>query len=169
MKLVCLISIAGLLCFAQSNADKKSKHAAGESRQAHVAITPQQVRWAPAPPPTGLASAVQLAVLSGDPFKPGSLFTLRLKVPSGAKVAPHWHPGDEHVVIVQGTFAIGMGEKFDEAALHDLPTGSYLMLPKEMRHYGLTKGETIIQVYGVGPFILNYVNPADDPRKPPSS
>src|SRR5438046_1325323 len=98
----------------------------------------------PAPPSTGMSSAVQLAVLGGDPFKPGSLFTLRLKVPSGAKVAPHWHPGDEYLVIVQGTLAIGMGEKFDQTALHDLPTGSYAMMPKEMRHFALTKGETII-------------------------
>src|SRR5438270_12667498 len=126
MKTVCLFSLA-LLCLGQSKTDMKNSH---------VAVTPSQVKWAPAPAPTGLPPAVQVAVLSGDPFKAGSLFSLRLKVPAGGKIAPHWHPGDEHLVILQDTFALGMGEKFDPAALHDLPTGSYAMLPKEMRHFG---------------------------------
>ena len=39
------------------------------------------------------------------------------------------------------------------------------MMPRGMRHFAWTKGETIIQVHGVGPFDINYVNAADDPRK----
>jgi hypothetical protein len=31
--------------------------------------------------------------------------------------------------------------------------------------FGFTKEETVIQLNGVGPWGLHYLNPADDPRK----
>ncbi len=67
--------------------------------------------------------------------------------------------------MLQGTFAAGMGDKFDPSALRDFTTGSYAMMPKRMHHFATAKGETIVQVHAMGPFVLNYVNPADDPRK----
>lgn len=129
-----------------------------------VLLTPSDLSWAPAPPETGIPAAVQMTVLTGDPSKTG-LFAIRLKIPSGGRVAAHWHPTDEHVTVLQGTFAAGMGDKFDAAALHDFPTGSYVVMPKRMHHFATAKGEAIIQVDAMGPFVLNYVNPADDPRK----
>lgn len=116
------------------------------------------------PPETGLPAAVQLTVLSGDPFKPG-MFSLRLKIPDGGKVAAHWRPTDEHVTVLQGVFAAGMADRFEDSALHDFPAGSYILMPKRMHHFAAAKGETIVQVHAMGPFVLNYVNPADDPRK----
>jgi anti-sigma factor ChrR (cupin superfamily) len=129
-----------------------------------VLLTPSDLKWMPAPPETGMPSAVQMTVLSGDPSKTG-LFSARLKIPDGGKVAAHWHPTDEHVTVIDGTFAAGMGDKFDESALHDFPAGSYVLMPKRMHHFATAKGETIVQVHAMGPFVLNYVNPADDPRK----
>ena len=58
---------------------------------------------------------------------------------------------------------LGMGEKFDPAMLRDLPAGSYALLPKGKPHFNLYKGETIIQLHGIGPYDINYVNPTDDP------
>ena len=113
---------------------------------------------------TGTPSAVQLTVLSGDPFKPG-LFSLRLKIPDGGTVAAHWHPTDEFVTVIQGTFAAGMGDKLEASALHEFPTGSYILMPKRMHHFGSAKGETIVQIEAMGPLAINYVNAADDPRK----
>jgi len=52
-----------------------------------------------------------------------------------------------------------------QEALEELPAGSYSRMPKTTRHFGMAKGETIIQFHGTGPFEINYVNPADDPRK----
>jgi quercetin dioxygenase-like cupin family protein len=104
------------------------------------------------------------AVVSGDPTKPGS-FVIRLKFPAGYKVAPHWHPTDEHVTVLSGTMALGMGEKFNLASMMTLAAGSYGMLPAEMRHFAMARTAATIQVHGVGPFVLNYVNPADDPSK----
>jgi hypothetical protein len=68
--------------------------------------------------------------------------------------------------VLQGTFAAGMGDKFSDAELHDLPVGSYVLMPRTMHHFAIAKGgDVIVQVHAQGPFVLNYVDPADDPRK----
>ena len=138
---------------------------AQETRSQHTVLTSADVKWG-APPPV-LSKGAMFAVISGDPSKAGP-FVIRLKVPAGYKIAPHWHPTDEHVTVISGTFAVGMGEKFDSAALKALPAGGYALLPAEMRHFAMAKTAAIIQVHGMGPFVLNYVNPADDPSKTPS-
>jgi quercetin dioxygenase-like cupin family protein len=125
-------------------------------------ISPDQVKWGPGPP--SLPAGAELAVLSGDPSKAGS-FTMRVKFPAGFKVPPHWHPTDENVVVISGTMLLGEGDKFDEAAAHELPAGSFMVMPKQMRHFAMAKEESIVQIYGTGPFAVNYVNAADDPRK----
>ncbi len=58
----------------------------------------------------------------------------------------------------------GAGEKFDEAAGKELPTGGYVVMPAGMKHYAWSSGEAIIQIQGKGPFEIKYVNPVDDPR-----
>jgi quercetin dioxygenase-like cupin family protein len=126
----------------------------------HVAMTPADLKWGPAPPV--LPPGAQIAVLDGDPGKDG-FFTLRLKFPDGYKIAPHWHPTDENIVIVSGTFMMGLGEKRNDASMHALTSGSFTIMPKTGRHYATAKGETVVQIYGQGPFVVNYVNPADNP------
>jgi hypothetical protein len=133
--------------------------------KAHVMVTPSSVMWGPGP--ASVPAGAQAALLEGDPAKPGP-FTLRLKMPDGYKIAPHFHPADEHVTVIQGTFVLGMGEKFEQSAGRDLTVGSFAVMPTGTRHFAWTKGETIIQLHGVGPWGLIYVNPADDPRKKPS-
>ncbi len=105
-----------------------------------------------------------MAVLSGDPSKAGP-FTLRVKFPSGYKIMPHWHPTGEYLTVLEGSLRMGIGEKFDEAAAHEMSVGSFIGIPKGTRHYLLTESETLIQVHGVGPFEIIYVNLGDDPRK----
>jgi anti-sigma factor ChrR (cupin superfamily) len=128
------------------------------SAPAAVTIAPDAVKWNPRVP------GIQISALAGDSSKPGP-YTVRLKFADGARVAPHWHPEDENVTVVQGTLLAGMGEKYDTASMHEFPTGSFLLMPKEMRHYAAARGETIVQLHGNGPFVINYVNPADDPSK----
>ena len=136
-----------------------------EARAAHVMLAPAEIKWRPFPP--GGAGA-KLAVLSGDPEKAGP-FVIRIRQPARAKVPPHWHPTDEHVTVVKGTMYFGMGEKFHKHGARGLPVGSYLLLPAKMPHFAWTarKGESIVQVHGMGPFQLIFVNPADDPRNKP--
>jgi quercetin dioxygenase-like cupin family protein len=163
--IVVLVLLAAIsISLAQGGKDKakKSQAATGKAEQSHTIITPNDVKWGPAPP--SLPSGAQIAVLSGDPSK-AEPFTIRLKAPDGYKIMPHWHPTDENVTVLEGTFVMGTGEKFDEAAAHAMPAGSFVRMPKGTRHYAMAKGQTVVQVHAVGPFVINYVNPNDDPRK----
>jgi hypothetical protein len=123
------------------------------------------VKFGPAPPT--LPAGAQLAVLHGDPAKKGP-FTIRLKVPDGYKIAPHWHGNDEELTILSGTFMLAMGDKPGEN-VHSLTAGGYHFLPAKMHHSASTKGETVVQVHGNGPFDVHYLNPADDPSKKAAS
>jgi uncharacterized RmlC-like cupin family protein len=104
-----------------------------------------------------------VAVLDGDPNKKGS-FTLRLKMPADYKIPAHTHPTAERVTVISGTAHLGMGDKFDEAAGHELTPGGFALLPAGMKHFAWSGGETIVQIQSEGPFKIKYVNPADDPR-----
>jgi quercetin dioxygenase-like cupin family protein len=158
--LVALLIIAGaLIGAAQTTPPAKPQDAAASQ---HTMLTPDQLKWGPAPP--SLPAGAQMAVLEGDPTKPG-LFSIRAKFPDGYSIAPHWHPTDEHVVVLSGTFMMGLGDKLDAGSMHALPAGGFSRIPRRAHHYARAKGETIIQVYGMGPFVLNYVNAGDDPRK----
>ena len=128
----------------------------------HVIVNASQLKWGPAPP--ALPAGAQAAILDGDPSKPGP-FAIRIKVPDGYTVPPHWHPTDENLVILSGTLSMGVGDKFDEASMHALTAGGYTKMPAKTRHYVRAKGETTFQVYGTGPFAITYVDPKDDPRK----
>ncbi|HZN53817.1 MAG TPA: cupin domain-containing protein [Candidatus Polarisedimenticolaceae bacterium] len=135
---------------------------AQEPPSAHVMVTGADLKWGD--PPPVFEKGATFTVVSGDPGKPG-LYVVRLKMPAGYKIAPHWHPTDEHVTVLSGTFALGMGEKLDQATMKSLPVGGYALLPAQMRHYAMAKTEATVQVHGMGPFQLTYVNPADDPSK----
>jgi ChrR-like protein with cupin domain len=148
----------GLTALVRGQAAKK---AAGMP-QHHIVVAPGDLKWGPAPPV--LPAGAQVAVVDGDPFKPG-FFAMRLKMPDGYKIAAHWHPTDENIVVLQGTFRIGAGDAYSESGLKDLGVGGFTKLPKEMHHFAGAKGETVIQIYGPGPFVINYLNPADDPSK----
>ena len=128
----------------------------------HVAKTPAEMKWGD--PPPVFERGASFTVVSGDPGKEG-LFVVRLKMPAGYRINPHWHPIDEHVTVLSGTFALGMGDKFDVASMKELPVGGYGLLPAQMHHYAMAKTEAIVQVHGMGPFALTYINPADDPSK----
>ena|SRR6185312_11508550 len=74
-------------------------------------------------------------------------------------VPPHWHPTDENITVLQGSFMIGTGKVFDTAKLTPMDAGSFILMPKTMRHFALCKGATMIQVHGMGPFKINWLNP----------
>ena len=127
----------------------------------HIMVMPGEIKWVDGP--ASLPPGAKLAVLEGDPKAPG-LFTMRIKLPANYKIMPHSHPADEHVTVIKGAFYMGLGEKFDEKAAKKIPTGGFAMMLTGTRHYALTKKECIVQIHGMGPWEINYVNPADDPR-----
>jgi len=127
------------------------------------AFTPDQIKYAPAP--SFLPAGAQLAVLEGDPTAATGDFTVRLKMPNGYKVSPHWHPHRENVTVISGNFKVGMGDKYDESKLTTFGPGSFAFLDPDMHHYGTASGEVVVQVHGMSPLQFNYVNPSDDPSK----
>jgi len=119
------------------------------------------IKWGPAP--AVLPPGAQIAVLEGDPTATGT-FTLRLKLPNGYKIPPHTHPTIENVTVLVGTFRAGMGTTFDESKLNDLGRDDFVSIPAEHPHFAMARGETVVQVHGVGPFVLTYVNPPNATR-----
>lgn len=106
----------------------------------------------------GFAPGVKMAVLHGDPSKSGD-YTVRLRFPDNYTVPPHWHPGGEHVTVLQGSFSFGMGNTFDRSALKTYGPGDFVFAPAKMAHFAQSKGETIVQLHGDGPFAINLVKP----------
>jgi len=127
------------------------------------AFTPGQIKYGP--PPPFVAPGAQLAVIEGDPTANSGDFTIRLKMPDGYKIAPHWHPKRENVTVISGNFKVGMGDKFDEAKMMTFPAGSFAYLDPDMHHYAMASGPAVVQVHGMSPLQFNYVNPSDDPSK----
>jgi len=130
------------------------------SMPASTVVKPADLKWGP--PPPVFMKGMTMTVVSGDPGKEGN-FVVRLKMPAGYKIMPHWHPTDENVTVLSGTFAIGMGENFDAKTMTKLPAGGYVLLPANMRHYAMASTAAMVQVHGMGPFQLTYVHPEDDP------
>ena len=128
----------------------------------HIAVSADQLKWGPAPP--AFPKGAQISVLAGDPTKEG-LYVIRLKLPAGYKVPPHTHPNDENVTVITGTFNIGTGSTLDEKNGKALKAGGFVHMPKGMQHFAWFTEETTIQLHGMGPQGIIYVNPADDPRK----
>ena len=120
-----------------------------------------ETKWVDGPP--SLPKGARIAVLEGDPSKEGP-FTFRVKLPDGYRIPPHTHPKVERITVIAGTFNLGMGKTFDESKMHEMPAGTYGYWPAGMVHYAAAKGETVLQLHGAGPWTIQYVNPADDPR-----
>ncbi|MGC2194404.1 MAG: cupin domain-containing protein [Terriglobales bacterium] len=127
------------------------------------AFAPDQIKFGP--PPPFIPPGATLAVLEGNPMGTSGDFTIRLKMPDGYRIAPHWHPNRENVSVLSGNFRVGMGDKFDESKMMTFPAGSFAYLDPDMHHYAMATGEVVVQVHGMSPLQFNYVNPADDPSK----
>jgi len=127
----------------------------------HTTVNPDTLKWAEPP----VLPGAKLAVVQGDPSKEGP-FVYRIKMPAGYKIAPHTHKASENVTVLSGVFYFGVGEKFDQGSGQELPAGGFVSVPPKHPHYAWAgKEETVVQVHGVGPTDLTFVNPADDPRK----
>jgi len=135
---------------------------AGAQADAHSLMAPKDMKWGPAPP--SLPKGAKITVLQGDPGKSGS-FVLRLMMPGGYAIAPHWHSQDEQLTVISGTFYLGLGDKVDAKQAKGLPAGGFHFLPAKQHHYAFSKGPAVVQLNGNGPFDITYLNPADDPQQ----
>ena len=135
--------------------------AAAFGQEQHKMTLPKDLKWDAVP---SMPKGAQIAVIEG-PMNQAVPFTIRLKFPANYRIAPHHHPAVERVTVLSGTFHMGVGEKFDQKKTHALPVGGVMILEPKTPHFAWTKEETIVQLHGTGPWAVNYVNPADDPRK----
>lgn len=154
-KLYLGIFLSGLLCCAFLTIAARTK-----SSEEH-AFTPESIAWGPVP--AFIPAGAELAVVEGNPMSPTGDYTIRLKMPDGYKIPPHWHPKRENVTVISGTLEFGMGDHFEESSMKGFPPGSFAYLDPNMHHYVMAKGETIVQVHGMSPVQFNYINPQDDP------
>jgi mannose-6-phosphate isomerase-like protein (cupin superfamily) len=122
------------------------------------------LNWGPQPP--GLPAGSRLAVVRGDPSKAGP-FTIRVDLPDGYQVKPHWHPTSERIKVVEGTLLMGDGREWRDTGMRPLSVGQEVTVPARHPHYVEAKGRTMLEIRSTGPFQITYVNAADDPRKAP--
>lgn len=158
-KLLITLAIVGMLCVA-GQLFTTAAHPGSHDKNA---FTPETIPWGAAP--SFIAPGAQLAVIEGNPAAATGDYTVRLKMPDGYRIAPHWHPLRENVTVISGTFKVGMGDTFDVGKMGSFPAGSFAFLDPDMHHYAMASGEVIVQVHGGAPLQFNYVNPEDDPSK----
>lgn len=116
-------------------------------------------------PPAGmLPPGAKLAVLEGNPQEAKS-FTIRIKAPSKYKFPVHSHGITDRVTVISGALMFAVGDTWSDKDLKEMKPGAVGMVPKGVNHYGAAKGETVFQVFGVGPLDIKWANPDDDPAK----
>ena len=112
-----------------------------------------------------LIPGAEVAVVFGDLDKKGGSYVIRIRSKGEVKVPPHWHVTDEHITVLEGSIWIGHGEQFDASKLQEMKVGAHAIMPAGVRHFSLTKADNVIELFGEAPFVGNFVNPEDDPRK----
>ena len=146
--LVALVTLTPTAARAQAHGD-------------HLMVAPADLKWADVP---SLPPGAKIAVIEG-PMNEAKPFTMRLRLPADYRIPAHFHSAIEHVTVISGTFNMGTGDKLDTKATRALGAGSIAIMQVGTRHFAWTKEETVVQVHGVGPWTVTYVNPGDDPRK----
>src|SRR6201984_3830682 len=129
--------------------------------EGHTFVTPSDLKWTDVP---ALPPGAKIAVIEG-PLNEAGPFPVRIKLPADFKIPAHSHPAIEHVTVISGTFNIGMGDKLDPSKTQAIPAGGVAIMQPKKKHFPWTQEKTNLQVHGVGPWAVNYVDPADDPRK----
>jgi len=128
----------------------------------HASMQPDTLKWTAAPP--ALPAGSQIAVLAGNPESDGA-YVVRVRMPANYTIPPHTHPTDENITVIEGTLHLSMGTAIDPTKGEVVSAGGFFHLDKGMPHAAWATNPTIIQVHGMGPFVINYINPDDDPRK----
>ena len=152
-----------------TGAQTKAPAKAGAAKPSPMVVESGAEKWGDVPaaalvgtPSVEMGGTLRIAVLQGDPMTAGRSYTLRLSCTDGLKIAPHWHPTTENVTVVKGAAAVGMGSKWDDGALKEVAIGGFFSAGPKVRHFAQCKGDTVLQVHGIAPFVVNFVGPDDN-------
>jgi quercetin dioxygenase-like cupin family protein len=159
VKMKVLLKITLLLAFSTAQAQDHSMMSSDSS--GHTMVRVADFKWMDVPP--GLPKGAKVAVLSGDPSKAGP-FTIRLKFPENYTVRPHWHPTAENITVIEGALYMGTQSTFDKQKTGKLEKGDFAVMPAKFVHYAFCEAPTVVQIHGMGPFAITYINKSDDPR-----
>ena len=126
---------------------------AGKNR-AIVGLAAEQVRWFT---PSYYTDGRQRARLFGDSSRVGA-WVDRVRLPAGMRIRAHTHPHDELVTVIEGTWYLGEGTKFNPTNLKRYPAGSFIVIPAGVPHFVATReSSVIVQLNGNGKFRTDYV------------
>lgn len=125
-----------------------------------VMLESEELEWKPA---ASVGEGAEIAIIEGDPGKKEP-FTFRLRLPDGLELAPHTHPEDERVTVLEGKLHFAHGEEFNRENTEPLEVGDMALMPAGESMYGYAEGETVIQLHGTGPWGIEYLDEQDDPR-----
>jgi hypothetical protein len=120
LRKICVGLLAAGACVSAARLGANLEKTIAEEKHAY---TPDSISYGPAP--AFVEPGAQLAVLEGNPMGSSGDYTVRLKMPAGYKISPHWHPKRENVTVISGTFKVGMGDKFDEKSMMSFAAGSF--------------------------------------------
>jgi len=144
-----LIIPAALLVFAAALA---------ADSEGFVRLTPDDMVW------TEMDGGLAVSVIEGDPGGPG-FYILRARFAPGVFSAPHYHPNTRYITVIEGTWWTGIGTVLDKDNTVPLGPGSYMKHPAGAAHYdGSKEGEVIVEIRGMGPAPLIYVDEDGNPR-----
>ena len=108
---------------------------------------PDQIPWGPVN-----AAGAQTAVVVGDPAKPGFYMVYNKWTKGNHFSRPHFHPNDRYIVVLQGTWWVGSGPKFDPANTTAMPAGSFVThFAKQVHWDGAKDEDTVLLIMGEGP------------------
>lgn len=156
-----VLAASAALGLALAAAPPRSASSSDKAAPTHIMKNASELQWGDAPPE--LPAGIKATVLEGDPSKDG-FFAMRIKIPAGTVIAPHFHPKDERLTVLEGSFQLGMADKVDDSKLQTFTTGSYVSMPGGMHHFAKAKTDVVLQLATIGPWGITYLNPADDPR-----
>lgn len=127
-----------------------------------IQLFPEGIVWKDGPPT--IPPGARAAILEGDP-KGDGIFTLRVTLPPNYTIPLHTHGRDERITVLGGVVYVGIGDAVDRTKETRFAAGSFYVTPTPLRHWVRTGDEgAVLQANGVGPWTVEYVNPADDPR-----
>ncbi len=121
---------------------------------------PDEIEWGEGP--DFIEPGAELAVLAGNPAE--GAFTVRLRLPEGYDIHAHTHPDPKYLTVIEGAMHIGHGAELDKSDGIRIPAGGFVEVPAGHTHYEWFEEETVLQVHMGAPIVVDYVDPARDPR-----
>jgi len=152
---------AGLMAQAGNQRERQPGRDAGATPD-HIMLNQGDLEWKKGPP--SLPAGAEMATLEGDSSRNGP-FTIRVKLPADYRIPAHTHPGIEHVTVISGALHMGKGNKLDTSKGKELKRGGFAVMAIGTEHYAWTGDEeAVIQLHGMGPWDIYYLDPSTDPR-----